>query len=128
MSSQNKNAVYRVEQVDAYLSRISFPVTKYKPISSTSARSEGGLEYLSAIQRYHLASVPFENLYLHYSKERVISLNKDDLFEKIVTSGSRRGGYCMEQNMLLGTMLRTMGFEVIPTGARIMVGGQTGGW
>lgn len=47
----------------------------------------------------------------------MISLDKEDLFEKIVTL--ERGGYCMENNLLFSTVLRTLGFEVVATGARV---------
>lgn len=120
---------YTPEQVNAYLSRISFPVNQYKPITLKTAGSTDGLHYLYGLQKYHLASIPFENLSLHYSQERVVSINKDDLFKKMVTSGSGRGGYCMEHNLLFGTILRSIGFEVISTGARVMGPcGEFNGW
>ena len=121
-------AFYTREQIDAYLSYISFPVTKHKAITPESSRTEGGLTYLSALQKCQLSNVPFENLLLHYSKERLISIDKDDLFEKIVASKNGRGGYCMENNTFFGTILKTMGFEVIPTGARVLLSGGSGGW
>jgi arylamine N-acetyltransferase len=119
--------LYTREQIDSYFSYISFPVTKYN-ITPESSRTEGGLEYLSALQKYQLSRVPFENLELHYSKERHISLDQLDLFEKIVTSKNGRGGYCMENNTFFGTILKTLGFEVIPTGARVLLSGGSGGW
>lgn len=121
-------AFYTGEQIKAYLSYISFPVTKYKTITAESARIEDDLDYLSALQKYQLSHVPFENLLLHYSKERLISLDQDDLFEKIVASRNGRGGYCMQNNTFFGTVLQTLGFEVIPTGARVLLSGDPGGW
>jgi arylamine N-acetyltransferase len=119
---------YKREQIDTYLSYISFPVTKYKTITAESARTEEGLFYLSALQKYQLSHVPFENLLLHYSKEHFVSLDKDDLFEKVVASRNGRGGYCMENNTFFRTVLKTLGFEVIPTGARVLLSGGSGGW
>lgn len=56
------------------------------------------------------------------------------LFEKFVGEGRGRGGYCMENNSFLGTVLRSMGFGVVSVGARIcdgVNGGEGrgfGGW
>ena len=121
-SDQSSGNIYSPEQIDAYFSRISFPTAKYEDITQNTARSKEGLSYLAALQRYQLTHVPFENLLLHYSPHRKISLDKEDLFEKIVTS--RRGGYCMENNLLFATVLRTLGLEVVATGARV----GNGGW
>jgi hypothetical protein len=119
--------MYTREQIDAYLSYISFPVTKYK-ISPEIAQTHDGLAYLSTLQKYQLARVPFENLELHYSKERHISLDQNDIFDKVVVSRNGRGGYCMENNALFGMLLKSLGFEVIPTGARVLLSGGSGGW
>jgi arylamine N-acetyltransferase len=123
----SNEALYTREQVNEYLDYISFPVTKYN-ITAESARTKDGLTYLSALQRYQLSRVPFENLELHYSKERHISLDKEDLFRKIVGAKNGRGGYCMENNTLFGTVLKTLGFEVVATGARVLLSGGSGGW
>ncbi len=128
MSANGSNeALYTREQVNEYLDYISFPVTKYN-ITPESARTQDGLTYLSALQRCQLSRVPFENLELHYSKERHISLDKEDLFRKIVDSKNGRGGYCMENNTLFGIVLKTLGFEVVATGARVLLSGGSGGW
>jgi arylamine N-acetyltransferase len=125
---RNPGEVFTPQQLDNYLKKIYFPVTQYKTVTQATARTEEGLKYLSKLQIYHLASVPFENLSLHYSKERVISLDKDDLYKKIVGSQTGRGGYCMEQNIFFGVVMRTLGYEVIPTGARVMTPGGLTGW
>ena len=127
MSVNEPRVMYTQDQLDAYLSYVYFPVTKYK-ISPEIAKTHDGLAYLAALQRYQLARVPFENLELHYSKERHISLDQNDLFDKVVTSRNGRGGYCMENNALFGLVLKSLGFEVIPTGARVLLSGGSGGW
>jgi arylamine N-acetyltransferase len=128
MSANGRHEMlYTQEQINSYLSYISFPVTKYT-ITPESARTKDGLAYLSVLQKYQLARVPFENLQLHYSKERHISLDIQDLFEKIVGCQGNRGGYCMENNTFFGTVLKTLGFEVISTGARVLLSGGSGGW
>jgi arylamine N-acetyltransferase len=125
---RSSGGLYTPEQIDTYLSYISFPITQHKTITQAVARTKEGLAYLSKLQLYHLVSVPFENLSLHYSSERVISLDIDDLYEKIVGSKTGRGGYCMEQNIFFGVVMRTLGYEVIPTGARVMTAGGVTGW
>jgi arylamine N-acetyltransferase len=126
-TNKNNETLYSREQIDAYFSYIAFPVTKDNLIPE-SARKEDALALLSALQKFQLSKVPFENLELHYSQERQISLDPEDLFEKIVVSNNGRGGYCMENNTFFGTVLKSLGFEVIPTGARVLRSDGFGGW
>lgn len=64
-----------------------------------------------------MAKVPFENLALHYSTHHSVILDRDVLFEKMVIGG--KGGYCMENNLFFATVLRTLGYAVLSTGARV---------
>ena len=73
--------------------------------------------WLKELQKRHLARVPFESLSLHYSKHRLLSLNQQDLFQKIVIRGM--GGYCMENNAFFGAMLRSLGFTVFNASGRV---------
>ncbi|ROT38382.1 acetyltransferase-like protein [Sodiomyces alkalinus F11] len=100
---------YTPAQLDAYFERIDYP---------RSAHPEGRLALVDALQARQLAYVPFEDLTLHYSPHRVLSLEPDDLFEKIVQQ--RKGGYCMELNTLFGAVLRGLGFKVMHLGGRVM--------
>lgn len=79
--------------------------------------SEAQLDHLHTLQQHQLATVPFENLSLHYSPHHTISLDADDLYDKIVNQ--RRGGYCMENNGFFGTVLRSLHFRVRSVGARV---------
>ena len=85
--------MFNPNQLSQYLKHISFP-----PDIPTSYT----LAYLSELQKYHLATVPFENLTLHYSKYHLLSLDPQDLFKKVVSR--RMGGYCMENNAFFGTV------------------------
>ncbi len=76
------------------------------------------LETLRALQRAHLAAVPFENLEIVTGGE--IRLDLASLEGKLVRR--RRGGYCHEQNILFGTVLDRLGFRVVVRGARMLVG------
>lgn len=60
---------------------------------------------------------PFENLNMHYTKDMVKSLEAEDLYKKFVDR--RWGGTCTENNTFFGNMLRTMGFQIRPVGARV---------
>jgi hypothetical protein len=128
MSSRSlENGTYSASQVDNYLSRIAFPVDRAPKIATASAQTPEGLEYLTKLQKSHLISITFENISLHYNKFPGVSLDKEDLFDKIVVR--RRGGYCMEQNILFASILRTLGYEVIQSGARVFSSsGELGGW
>lgn len=96
-------------QLSKYLEHISFPNDILPKV--------GSLEYLTSLQKYHLAKVPFESLSLHYSKHHLLSLEPEDLYQKIVVRGM--GGYCMENNTFFGIVLRTLGYKLINTGARV---------
>jgi arylamine N-acetyltransferase len=127
------NSQYTSTQVDQYLARIGFPIDKWPKVTLANASTEAGLTYLTKLQKYQISKVPFENLSLHYSKFPGLSLDKEDIFEKIVAK--RKGGYCMELNYLFATILKTLGYEVIQTGARVYnpwnyspPWGEPGGW
>lgn len=116
---------YRKEQLNTYFKRINLP-QKYLNSPTLSepelARTkEHGLPFVKALTRYHLCNVPFENLELHYSKHKLISLNMDDLFNKFAQQGLRygRGGRCMENNGFFGTVLRSIGFDVRNCAGRV---------
>lgn len=96
-------------QLSQYLRHISFP--------NDNLHTVGSLGYLTSLQKYHLAKVPFESLSLHYSKHRLLSLEQEDLYQKIVVRGM--GGYCMENNTLFGILLRSLGYKLINAGARV---------
>lgn len=114
---QSQRPIYTPDQIKAYLAYISFP--SHKKLSTGSVRTEDDLDYLETLIKYQLARVPFENLELHYSTHHAISLDTDYLYHKVVERAVGRGGYCMQNNLFFGTMLRSMGFNVMPVGARV---------
>ncbi|MFL1426619.1 MULTISPECIES: arylamine N-acetyltransferase family protein [unclassified Nocardiopsis] len=75
-------------------------------------------ETLRAVQRAHLASIPFENVELVLG--RPVPLDVPALVDKMVRH--RRGGYCYEQNLLLASVLSRLGFAVTGFAARVVVG------
>ncbi len=88
----------------AYLHRIG--------LRETPSPSVAGV---TAIQRAQRLAIPFENLDVRLG--RAISLEPDAIFEKLVTR--RRGGYCFEQNNLLGWALAAVGIQSRPLLARV---------
>jgi arylamine N-acetyltransferase len=107
-----------------YLDHINLPQEK--------RNSPLALDFLTELVMRQLAKVPFESLTLHYSKHHLLSLEPEDLFEKVVTRNM--GGYCMENNTFFGVVLRSLGFKLISTGARVNIptrgrsGGDYSGW
>ena len=90
--------------LDAYLARIGYT----GPVAAD-------LETLRALQRAHVAAIPFENL--DVALARHVPLDLKSLQAKLV--GRRRGGYCYEQNSLFAAVLERIGFQVAGRGARV---------
>ncbi|PIG85357.1 N-hydroxyarylamine O-acetyltransferase [Aspergillus arachidicola] len=78
---------------------------------------EHGLPLLQALTRHHTCHVPFDNLVLHYSPHKTVTLDLAELYTKIVRR--RLGGRCMENNTFFGTVLRSLGYEVRNCGGRV---------
>lgn len=115
-------ATFTASQINQFFDRISLPAhhRSHPALRDRSLSTKAaGLDLLVILQKYSLASIPFESLDLHYSSHHSIFLDPQLLFEKIVTRNAGRGGYCMENNTLFGTVLRSLGYDVYPTGARI---------
>ena len=108
---------YTPEQIQLYYERIQLP-QRYRNSpeeSKAKANTEDGFEFLTVLQKHPLCAIPFENLELHYSFHHTVTLDMDHLFEKIVTRNAGRGGYCMENSGLFGTVMRTLGFDIFST-------------
>lgn len=117
----NDRPRYSNLELHEYFARICLP-SEYleSPLLSNASQARTkryGLPFLHALMRYHTCNIPFENLELHYSLHKTISLDIDDLYTKIVRR--RRGGRCMENNSFFGTVLRSLGYEVRNCGGRV---------
>lgn len=107
--------LYTPAQLHEVYDRIRLPSRfRYEPgaFSAEVVRHNDGHGFLAALMSHTLANIPFENLELHYSPHHQISIHPDALFQKIVRQGTGRGGYCMENNVFLGTVMRSLGYEV----------------
>ena len=76
---------------------------------------------LRAIVLAHAMHIPFENL--DAWRGRTVDLRPEAIERKLVHE--RRGGWCFEQNGLLGAVLRQMGFDVTDYAARVLWGRPT---
>ncbi|MBE7179987.1 MAG: arylamine N-acetyltransferase [Terriglobus roseus] len=108
---------YDADQIQRYYDRIKLPSAR-RVLTVDGLDPETSLAYLKLLQQHHLVAIPFESLSLHYGPHTV-SLHPDALFRKVVCSNGR-GGYCMENNFLFGTLLRSVGYTLYPAGARVM--------
>ena len=74
------------------------------------------LPTLTGLLRAHVCSVPFENIDVQLG--RPVTTASEDAYTKIVDE--RRGGWCYEQNGLLGWALSEIGFGVTRLAAAVM--------
>lgn len=126
--SRSTRPQYSTAQLHAYFSLIALPSTFLsspilaKPLLART--SEHGLPFLSALMRHHMATIPYENLSLHYSPNPSTpspdaTLDVQQIYSLIVEGGMGRGGHCLQMNGMFGTVLRSLGFDVMSTAARI---------
>lgn len=127
MATEQMRPKYSADQISKYFDRLGlseeqrvYDVAKLSP--------EDALRYLSLLQKQHLVHIPFENLTLHYSAHRQISIHPDELFNKIIGDNNGRGGYCMENNGLLNILLSSLGFSIYSAGGRVFDSGKWTGW
>ena len=95
------------EQIETYMARIGF-----------DGALDGSVSTLSRLQQCHLHTVPYENLDILYGIP--LSLDVQAVYTKIVEKG--RGGYCFELNILFGTLLRSLGYQVTDLFAKVLAG------
>lgn len=84
-------------QLDAYFARIGYTGTPRADLAT-----------LTALHRAHVQAIPFENLDVQLGQAP--GLDPLAAYAKLVER--RRGGWCYEQNGLLGLVLTTLGFDV----------------
>jgi arylamine N-acetyltransferase len=127
MASYQERPTHSREQVTKYFERLRLP-EEQRVYDVAALEPEAALKFLALLQKLHLVAIPFENLTLHYSAHRQISLHPDELFKKVIADNNGRGGYCMENNGLFGTLLRSIGYVLFSAGARVFDGGRWTGW
>jgi N-hydroxyarylamine O-acetyltransferase len=90
--------------VRAYLDRIGYD----GPLAPTA-------DTLRGLHRWHMLSVPFENLDIGRGRE--IVLEPERFVEKVVRQ--HRGGFCYELNGAFASLLESLGFRVTLLSARV---------
>ncbi len=101
MQKQTTDAI----DLDAYFQRIGY-----------SGERTPTLKTLQSIQQHHAQAIAFENLNSFLSQP--VPLDLKSLQQKLIHEG--RGGYCYEQNLLLGSSLSALGFQVTNLAARVV--------
>lgn len=104
---------YSREQVEQFLAYIGFP-KRFRNVETLQPSAD----LLKALHVHTIATLPYENLSLHYNEKHAISLDPQHLFQKIVGDRRGRGGYCMENAILYNHILRALGFDAYTAGAR----------
>ena len=123
---QAGSVIFDKTEIEVYYDRIG--LAKNHRTYNVKAFSDGeALGHLDLLIKLHLINIPFENLSLHYSQNRTISLHPSILYGKIIKSKGR-GGYCMENNTIFACLLRSLGYEIYSTGARIFGNEEYMGW
>ncbi|KIX03370.1 uncharacterized protein Z518_06922 [Rhinocladiella mackenziei CBS 650.93] len=115
-SSPSFRPTYTREQLAKYVGRIA-PEPSYTLATLESEIQADPLAALGRLQLRQIAFNPWGNVALHYSWHRTLSLDPEALFHKIVER--RLGGYCMENNTFFSAVLRSLGYQLYVTGARI---------
>src|ERR1700678_3951355 len=93
MASLSTRPLFSKLALSKYFQHISLLSRCATPPSLRAVRSAEGLSYLTALQKYQQATIPFTNLYLHYSKHHTSTLNPYELYEYVVNgSGIAREG------------------------------------
>ena len=96
--------------LDAYLARIAFDR------GSRPAGRRPDLATLQQLALLHPCAIAFENL--NPLLRRPVLLDIGSIQQKLVKDG--RGGWCFEHNLLLGTALTALGYDVTGLSARVL--------
>lgn len=107
---------YNQAQLAQYVEFIH-PDPTYSLATLQSEIKQDPLAALTVLQLRQNCATIWGNVALHYSQHRALPLDADALFHKIVER--RLGGYCMENNAFFSTVLRSLGFDLYVSGARI---------
>ena len=101
---------------------VDFPLERYLDRIGVSDVADGSTG-LIALQEAHMRAIPFENI--DPLLGIVPSLTPADLVAKLIDGG--RGGYCYEQNAILGMALNALGYEPQTLLCRVRNGAAQGG-
>ncbi|KAI1361269.1 hypothetical protein F5Y08DRAFT_25533 [Xylaria arbuscula] len=104
------------DQVQAYLDRCGVPQETRDTLKHGSD-ADAVLRALTTLQQHHMVAVPYENLSLHYSETRDAPHDTETVFEHVVNN--KRGGNCVQLNLLFAELLRSLGISAYRTAVRL---------
>ncbi|KAL9100884.1 MAG: hypothetical protein Q9163_003795 [Psora crenata] len=120
MAPPSARPTYTDTQLAKFLAHISLPDVVLPNVHTAAHGSpDQSLVFLAMLQKNTLATVPFEDLSIHYSAHHKVSIDPAEVFQKVVGRGRGRGGYCMELNCLFGSVLRSFGYDIYSVGVRV---------
>ncbi|KAF4548404.1 Hypothetical protein D9617_28g065100 [Elsinoe fawcettii] len=114
----SERPLYTQQQLQEYFGYVGFSKGDQDVIAGNGNIADR-LESLARLIRMQMSNIPFENLDIHYSNHHSVSLDVGHLYDKFVRRKDGRGGYCMENNTFFGTVLRSLGFDVMACGGRV---------
>ena len=87
--------------------------------------TNNGYDFLCQLTEAHLNKIPFENLAQHGGYGGSVQLDPNRIAAKLLDR--KRGGFCLELNLLFGILLKDLGYDVkvIPA---IVYAGDVGGF
>ncbi|MGH2415462.1 MAG: arylamine N-acetyltransferase family protein, partial [Microcystaceae cyanobacterium] len=100
-----KNPTPDAIDLDAYFQRLGYSGGRFPTLKT-----------LQAIHQHHAEAIAFENL--NSFLKQPVFLDVTSLQQKLIHA--RRGGYCFEQNLLLRSVLTSLGFQVTNLAARVL--------
>jgi arylamine N-acetyltransferase len=117
-SSQSQSPTYTDSQLTQYLSMLFPESHSFSSLAAVKEKLQTDpIPTLTTLQTHHLGTIPWGDVGLHYSTTKTVSLDAEDVFEKIVLK--KLGGYCMEVNTFYAIVLRSLGLKLYVTGGRI---------
>ena len=107
--------------LDAYLARIGLDGPPEGGHHASNPAEAGlhvqpDLATLQALALLHPCAIAFENL--NPLLRRPVRLDIESIQQKLICEG--RGGWCFEHNLLLGTALKALGYDVAGLAARVV--------
>ncbi|GAB2988082.1 arylamine N-acetyltransferase [Cyclobacterium sediminis] len=109
ISKQQNISLFNDLQLDKLSMKAYFDRIGYR------GEAELNLETVKDLHALHPEAIPFENIDPLIGVP--VDLSLDRVFNKLVEQG--RGGFCFEQNILFGAVLRTLGFNIVGLSARV---------
>ncbi|KAJ6023901.1 hypothetical protein N7540_004698 [Penicillium herquei] len=116
-------SVYSSAQLGRYLDHLSLP-TQYEAYVQDPHDFPKTEEALTVLFQVQITKFPYDNLSAFLSETRLVDIDPQKIYEKLLGSSSEtagqvgRGGYCLECNIFFYHVLQGLGFDGYMTGVR----------